>query len=197
MKKLSSIFFASLVFTLAAGSLTAQQTVSASKRALIKELNEVTGAKESTDQMFDTMLALQETDSAKMLESLVNNDQTMTAEQKNEVLQKSKESSARLMKKFREYFTTELNLSAAIDDISYMLYDKYFTDDELKDLIAFYRSPTGKKAMAVMPKLFADTMSMFSDKYMPKMLEFVKKTVDAEMTELKKELEPPAPKPKN
>src|SRR5215472_1710336 len=33
------------------------------------------------------------------------------------------------------------------------LYDKYFTSDEIKGLLAFYQSPVGQKAIQVLPAL--------------------------------------------
>lgn len=36
------------------------------------------------------------------------------------------------------------------------LYDKYLSDQEVKDLIQFYRSPLGQKTAQVMPKLTAE-----------------------------------------
>ncbi len=39
------------------------------------------------------------------------------------------------------------------------IYDKYFTDDELKELIAFYKGETGRKLIKVMPLLMEDSMN--------------------------------------
>jgi len=36
------------------------------------------------------------------------------------------------------------------------LYDKYFTNEEIKGLIAFYESPIGKKTIQVLPALSAN-----------------------------------------
>jgi hypothetical protein len=38
------------------------------------------------------------------------------------------------------------------------LYDKYFTNDEIKGLIQFYESPVGKKAIAVLPAIAQESM---------------------------------------
>jgi uncharacterized protein len=39
------------------------------------------------------------------------------------------------------------------------LYDKYFTIDEIKGLIEFYKSPVGQKAIQVLPALTQEAMS--------------------------------------
>jgi hypothetical protein len=38
------------------------------------------------------------------------------------------------------------------------LYAKYFDADELRDMLAFYRSPTGRKALRVMPRMGAESL---------------------------------------
>ncbi len=48
------------------------------------------------------------------------------------------------------------------------IYDKYFTEKELQELINFYQSPTGRKLIEVMPLIMEDsmqaTMSYFKEK---------------------------------
>lgn len=39
------------------------------------------------------------------------------------------------------------------------LYGKYFTDDEIRDMIRFYASDTGKKAIKVMPVMLQESMA--------------------------------------
>jgi hypothetical protein len=193
--KLSSITLFILTLVFGVTGAVAQATISPTKKALITELNTVTGAKQSADEMLESMISVQELQGTKMLESMINDDSTFSAEEKKEILQKSKETSDRMLKRMRDYFSTEFKLGEAMDEISYTLYDKYFTEEELRDLIAFYKSPTGKKTMSIMPKLFADSMALFSEKYAPALQDFVKKAVDAEITQLKKDTLPPKPKP--
>lgn len=38
------------------------------------------------------------------------------------------------------------------------IYGRHFSKDELRDLVRFYRSETGKKAVSVMPKITAEAM---------------------------------------
>ena len=54
--------------------------------------------------------------------------------------------------KFRSKATEE-SLTALVMPI----YDKHFTDDEIKQLTAFYQTPVGKKAVAELPKVVAES----------------------------------------
>ena len=39
------------------------------------------------------------------------------------------------------------------------LYDKYFTNDEIKGMIQFYESPVGQKAVQVLPAIMQEGMT--------------------------------------
>ena len=41
-------------------------------------------------------------------------------------------------------------------DLAVPVYDKYYSDDELKELIHLYETPLGQKMLATMPKLMAE-----------------------------------------
>lgn len=51
------------------------------------------------------------------------------------------------------------------------LYDKFYTENEINDLIAFYRTPTGQKVIQKMPEMQNEIMATVMRKYMPKMKE--------------------------
>jgi uncharacterized protein len=52
------------------------------------------------------------------------------------------------LQKFQAKADTQQLIEMAIPS-----YDKYFSDDEIKGLIAFYQTPLGRKALEVLPKL--------------------------------------------
>jgi len=53
--------------------------------------------------------------------------------------------------KFHSKFDTQMVVDMAIP-----VYDKYFSDDEIKGLIQFYGTPLGKKTLSVLPKLLGE-----------------------------------------
>ena len=61
----------------------------------------------------------------------------------------------RLINLFFAKFHSSLNLDQLLD-MAIPVYDKYFSDDEIKGLIEFYESPLGQKATSIMPKLSED-----------------------------------------
>jgi hypothetical protein len=69
------------------------------------------------------------------------------------------------------------------------LYDKYFSEQELTDLVAFYRSATGQKALMVMPELLAESVRRTNDMVGEQVnrisLEVVREVLDEERTKKK------------
>src|SRR3954464_4960904 len=55
------------------------------------------------------------------------------------------------LQRFREKATV-----ARMVDIAVPAYDKYFSDEELDAVIAFYETPIGRKALSVTPKIVAE-----------------------------------------
>jgi hypothetical protein len=63
-------------------------------------------------------------------------------------------------------------------------YDKYFTEQEIKAFITFYKTPAGQKYISVMPEIMKDMMGNMMKNYIPEM----KKTMKVRMDEyIKKE----------
>jgi uncharacterized protein len=40
------------------------------------------------------------------------------------------------------------------------IYDKYYTEEDLENLIVFYKSPTGRKVTSIMPTMVAESMEV-------------------------------------
>ena len=67
-------------------------------------------------------------------------------------------------------------------DLMVDLYARYFTEQEIRDLIDFYQTPTGQKSIAVMPALMQDSMEA-GEAWGRKVGERVAKEVLSEQTE--------------
>jgi hypothetical protein len=187
--KLNFLFLATVIFVFCGSSSFAQQTVSPEKQALIKEFLEATGGQKSANEMADMMLAFQEKETLKMLSSLVENDKNLTPAQKREMRLSMAETAERINKRNREFFTQRFNIGQMVEEISYPIYDKNLTEGELRDLITFYRTPTGQKMISIAPKMTIEAMTAFSEKLTPKLQEFMKETAETELALLKQKLQ--------
>jgi hypothetical protein len=63
---------------------------------------------------------------------------------------------------FWDRFKAEINVQG-LEDKLMPLYDKYYTTDDLKALIAFYQTPAGQHMLSVTPKLMQESMQIGED----------------------------------
>lgn len=173
-------------------SQTDAKQISPEKRALISELLEVSEAKKNALAIFNAMLDENQRQMPDIVwQGLLSQTevQELDAEARDALRKELLAESERMNKRVRELFLAGINMALVIEDVSVDLYDKYFTDDEIKDLIVFYKSHTGKKTTEVLPKMFAESMTNTMDAVKPKVLEIVAQLVNEETARVKKELE--------
>jgi uncharacterized protein len=169
-----------------------QQTVSSEKRALIKEFLDTTDSTKNAKTMIDSLLAEQE----KLMPAIVWDAisgmyevKALTAREQLDLKNKLNQDSLRQSRRLRELFAEKIDIGKLIEDLSFNLYAKFFTEEELKDLIAFYRSPTGKKTIEVMPRLFAESMTQTAETIKPKLNEIITQFTTEESARIKSSLD--------
>jgi uncharacterized protein len=77
---------------------------------------------------------------------------------------------------------TRVILKKMMDNDMVTLYDKYFSQKEINDYIAFYKSDSGKKFIKVTPDLSKDLMMIMMQKYVPE----IQNTIKEQFEEMKK-----------
>ena len=75
--------------------------------------------------------------------------------------------------KYMDFVTSETKelTNRLINEEMVLIYDRHFTHQEVKDLIQFYESKTGKKMLEKTPEIMKDLMSSMMTKYMPDLQE--------------------------
>ncbi len=184
-------FLAVLVLTANAQETLTPQ-ISAEKRALITELLEIIELRKTADELHKGVMEQQRQISRDViLQNIeVNPEYKELSEPDREKLRKQMlENSDRTDQRVSELITERINFPALMEEISYQLYDKHFTEAEIRDLVTFYRSSTGRKATEVGPKLFAESMELTRIALQPKMREVITILTKEESERLSKELE--------
>lgn len=179
--------------------------VSAEKRALIAELLEVTQSRKIATDIYRDMMEQQREITREVIRQSMEMKPEFTAlsEQEQEKLRKEMlEDSDRTNQRVEELMQERIDYPALIEEISYQLYDKYYTEAELEDLVSFYRSAAGKKAIEVGPKLFAESMELARLAIQPKMRDVItilskeeSDRITREIETLKTEMEATKPPP--
>lgn len=166
--------------------------LSAAKKALVKEILDLTNSRQASESMFTSQfdgIEKQMTDIHWQSISSMEGMQQLTPAQRDEVLAKIKESTARVSKRIKELFLKRIDMKQLVEDVSYATYDKHFTEAELTDLVAFYKSATGRKVIAEMPALFAESIQKAGEIIAPKVREIVAETQKDEANDITKEVE--------
>ena len=162
------------------------QNISPQKLALIKQLLELTNSKKTVDAMLKAQAEQMDKQMPDMVWQMVSNMKelkALTAEQREQVRSQVIETSLRAGKRTYDLLLAKIDFNKIVEDISVPLYDKYLSENELSDLVAFYKSATGKKILDVMPNLVADSMARATEEIMPKISEVISQ-VQAEETDL-------------
>ena len=169
---------------LVCSSAKAQTEIKPEKRALIKELYLATKADKMAESFTNIILTQMERDLPKTLSEMP--EMTDLKRRDREQAQKVMfETSARVLARFKELIPERINFAEVMEQMFYPLYDKFFTEDELKDLVAFYKSPTGQKSIGIMPQLLQDAMQRSSEALNSKVMVLVNEVLAEERQHLK------------
>jgi len=188
IKNLGFILIISLLMTVTStNAQNVQEKISPEKKAAIKELLEVTEAKTNSDNVLNTMFAQMENLMPQLLATQIENSPEVKAEDRAETSKKASEVSSRVFNRFKELTLQKVKFSEITEQISYELYDKYFTQEELKDLIIFYKSPTGKKATKALPLLVEESSRKTNQILTPVIQQIMLQVLDEEKNRLIKQ----------
>ncbi len=147
------------------------------KRALIKELLEITESSKNVQQIMDSMVRAE---LPKLVSTILKNVPALDSD-RPEVQKKFSDIVSRMATKYRDRVIKKIDVNQLIDEVSYPIYDKYFTESELRDIIGFYKSSTGKKAIAILPQVIGDSMKRTNEILLPKMSSIMAEIIAEEL----------------
>jgi hypothetical protein len=167
------------------------KSVSPEKQALGRQLLELTNAKKTIETMLRTQadeMDKELPESSWKLISISKEVQSLTPGEREELRSKLLSGSSRPGQKMFESLLKEIDFGKLIEETSLPLYDKYFSETELKDLLAFYKSPTGRKVIETMPNLLSESIDLTAGVLIPKMTAIITRIQDEETERMENEL---------
>lgn len=150
---------------------------SAKKLALIQRLLRITEQKKNAEQRLEAMLANMEETLPKVLANVIR-DRTQL--QGDKLLNRVTATTQRMVQRYRELLPSRINIGEITEEISTNLYAKYYTEKELKDLIKFYQTPTGRKAIATLPQLTKEALAQSNDILLPEITQLLQEIMQEE-----------------
>lgn len=117
--------------------------------------------------------------SEKMIDGMMNNMIPALTQQAKAQINSEEEK-----EKFEEFMNFVIEetktLSKTLIDVEMVqIYDKHFSHQEIKDMIDFYESPTGKKMIEKTPELTAEMMTSMMNKHMPEFQQRIEKKLES------------------
>ena len=194
LKKITLTFFIALFAFISQAN--AQTAISPEKQAVIKELLALVNADNKSEDMMNLFVAQMETMREKTIDAVLDERTDLTAEERKALRETLITSQKEAAKRFHEKLMQKLNFDEMIDEIATIVYDKYYTVDEIKDLIAFYKTPTGQKMLKTMTPLMADTLILTTERLAPKIPIIFKEIQDEEKREIERVVNAKKPKGK-
>ena len=166
-------------------STAAPAPVDPAKQAAIKDLldaidaQKLVGAIGNSAQMQAKQLV------PAILSDALSENKTMTDKQKQaSVPTLQKNAVPKLVDSAGQVFATDSFRQDAMQ-AQYDAYAKYYTTSEIKDLTAFYKSPTGRKFIQVQDQVGRDVVNGLMQKYMPQSIKATRAQADSEVASVK------------
>lgn len=182
-KHKSSALLVALITLCGSVSSFAQQEVSPEKRALISEFRVLTGANNVEGSV--NFSAAGVTD---ILSAIVEQDKELTDPQRAQLRESIKEATARVDKAARTFLDDKSQIIELSEQTILKLYDNSFTESELNELIAFYRTPTGRKVLVFLPSLSRQVQTAFGEVIQSKLNPIVQPKIQIEVEQLKQQI---------
>lgn len=193
LKKLT-LTISMLMFALAAQA-TAQtdQTdkaaaIAPEKQAAIKELYGLINAGNKAEELLGVFEKQMDETQETVLSSILAERNDLTDAEKKTLRDEIAGKQIEYAKRFREKMWQKLNYSQMMEEITTTVYDKYYTLDEIRDLIAFYKTPTGQKTLKNMTPLMTDTLKLTFEKMVPKIASIMEELQHERKMEIEKEV---------
>jgi hypothetical protein len=150
-----------LLVTSIPGTAAARQEpppIAETKRKLILELIEVMNQRLSSEQLLEAITSELMHVMEQAYASDIRSSSEFTSQEKDRLIKDQRMMADKMIAKFRERFLAEVDFKRLQEELMLGLYDKYFTQDEIRDLTAFYRTPTGQKTLTVLPSLYGESI---------------------------------------
>lgn len=194
LKKLLPVIFMLTCAMFAPAS--AQTAVSTEKQTAIKELVRLITDGNKMEDLLAAMVPQMQAQSDATLKALIEEDKVLSTAEKKALADSIAADKRYSVKRMMDKMTERINFNELMDEIAYSVYDKHFTLEEIRDLTAFYKTPTGQKALKTMAPVMTDTMTAMQERVMPKMMIVIKEIVDEDRADIEQKVKAAKSRPK-
>jgi len=160
--------------------------ISPKKRALIRELYVLTRVDEMAEKSANLLLDKLADQLPILLGQALGDAPALRDKDPEEVERLVTQSSIHALSRIKELLPQRVNLAQVMEEIFYPLFDKHFTEDDLTQLAAFYKTPVGQKSIQVLPELTAESIQRTSELINPRLMKLIDEVIQEERDRLVK-----------
>ena len=153
----------------------AQSPLSAEKRALIDQLMELTGGRKLYEKTMAVNLEQARMSLPQILQGMAG---TQTTPGQQTALETQ---SQQIFDKLATRMMAAVTFDELMSEVYYPLYDKYFTVEDLQDIIAFYQTPTGQRLIQSQPQLMREATERSTALMTPRLIKIMQETLQEEL----------------
>jgi hypothetical protein len=118
--------------------------------------------------------------SAMLGSDLVGSPQ-LSPQERQQVAANMNREMSRIAQKYNQLFLERIDYQKIVEEVYYPLYDKYFTNDDLRVLIDFYKSPTGQRTIEIMPQLLQESVQRTAQVIAPTVTSIIQEIITEEL----------------
>lgn len=193
---INKITFAVFLFAFALlSTANAQTNASNEKQEAIKELIALINADNNAKEFLDIMTAQMDSSRRATVTAMLEDRTDLTAAERKALEDALIKDMDSMSKRFSERLAQKLDYNAMIDEIATAVYDRHYTLEEIRDLIAFYKSPTGQKSLKLMTPIMNETMKAVQEKIVPKIPVIMRELQEEDRKEIEQKIN--SKKPRN
>ncbi|MGI9228064.1 MAG: DUF2059 domain-containing protein [Gammaproteobacteria bacterium] len=113
---------------------------------------------------------------------------SMSEEQKKQVGEILKSRFTEMVKGYENHIKEAMPYEKVQEEVFIPLYKDSYTESEVKELIAFYKTPVGKKSVEISQKISQQATQKTAEKYDSAISDYVTKQIDENIELVKKEI---------
>jgi hypothetical protein len=178
-RRLAAPLAAALLLAVAAAFAADRSPVPESKRQLVLDLFELTGGDGCEEQLMGVLLARLEQNQGAVIEQAVAGTSGLSAEEQSE-LRAQLAGAGGFLAELRRRLPEQIDLQQQLQQVVLPRYQRHFDPQDLRAMVAFYRTPAGRKAASLLPRIAQDSIREVADAVQPQVLGLVEKIIAEE-----------------
>ena len=193
IKKITfAVFLTAFAFLATAN---AQTDASAEKLAAIKEFIALINVNNNPKEFLELMSAQMDASRRATVTAILDERSDLTPPERKALEDSMTSDFESMRKRFQERLLQKLDYDAFAVEIAAAVYDKHYTLEEIRNLTAFYKTPTGQKSLKLMPVIMTETMQAVQEKIVPKIPAVIRELQEEDRMELEQRINSKKPRP--